>query len=47
MELFQYVDNFQYVADGHTQALVNGASHWLGYHKSNYMAIEYMPIVNT
>jgi F-box interacting protein len=40
-ETIRGVDNFQYVADDDTQALVNGASHWLGYHKSNYMAIEY------
>ncbi|XP_059445490.1 F-box protein CPR1-like [Corylus avellana] len=33
------VDNFQYVAYRGRQALVNGASHWIGCHKS-YMPIE-------
>jgi F-box interacting protein len=39
-ETIRGIDNFQYVVNnGHTQALVNGASHWIGYHKS-YMATE-------
>jgi F-box interacting protein len=40
-ETFRIADDFQYsIVEGNSQALVNGASHWIGYH-SSFIKPEY------
>jgi len=40
-ETFTGADDFQYRISTITQAFVNGANHWVGYHKRELMASGY------